>query len=186
MLAPGNYKLTADLSNPRPDRRKTTDWTARPTWKAGLEFLAVDQGEEGRRYTVILLVGNRWTHQRIGPVNEEQYAALASSLVPTAESHAAMFTTLGVDDYFAKWLVESGRVDTGLFRKLWGEYLEEGDTAANVAVVQSDVHLVEARVDTSQVPGCAPGEKGGRGDDEFPRTAYDGPHGRSCYCPECK
>jgi hypothetical protein len=76
-----------------------------------------------------------------------------------------MFTTLGVDDYFAKWLVESGRVDTGLFRKLWEEYLEEGDTAANVAVVQSDVHLVEARVDTSQVPGCAPGEKGGRGDD---------------------
>lgn len=25
-----------------------------------------------------------------------------------------------------------------------------------------------------------------RGDDEFPRTAYYGPHERSCYCPECK
>ncbi len=188
MLAPGNYKLTADLSNPRPDRRKTTDWTAVPTWKAGMEFLVVDIGREGCLCTVIKLVGNRWTYQMIGPTNEEQNAALERALAPTTESHAAMFTAMGVDDYFAKWLVESGRLDRELFRKLWGEYLKDGDTTVGAGVVQSDARLVEATVDTSQAPGCPPGEKpsvyqiamAGQG------AAYDGPHGQSCCCPKCK
>jgi hypothetical protein len=58
--------------------------------------------------------------------------------------------------------------------------------AAQPLVVTSlleDLDAAEEKLRASHAPG---GEKGGRGDDEFPRTAYDGPHGRSCYCPECK
>ncbi len=64
------------------------------------------------------------------PHDEEQYAALEAALVRIDESAGVMFHVIGVgvDEHFARWLVRSGRVDAGLFRRLWEAYSNDGDT----------------------------------------------------------
>lgn len=128
MLKSGTYKLNQDLANPSPDRRHKHDWREFEFWREGWEFLVEDQESDGRGYTRIMLVGHRWTHQAIGPGHKDKYAALEAALVPCAPSTEAMFTALGVRDHFARFLVESGRLDEDTFRKLWAE-CQEGTVA---------------------------------------------------------
>lgn len=125
MLKPGTYKLTRDLLNPSADRRHKRDWREFEFWREGWEFLVQDRESGGHPYTQIVLVGHRWTHQAIGPGHKEKYAALEAALVPCAESNEAMFTALGVDDHFARFLVRSGKLDEDAFRKLWAEYQDD-------------------------------------------------------------
>lgn len=146
MLKPGTYKLAADLVNPCPDRRVKRDWRSFPVWGKDCEFLVTEERRDhmldtlflaglpedtrkklidASRYSVIQLVGNRWSHEKIGPGNDEQYAALEAALVPVEESVEAMFTRLGVNDYFAKYMVRSGRMTPREFEELWYKYLHE-------------------------------------------------------------
>jgi len=148
MLKPGTYKLTHDVTNPKPDRRKTSDWRAKPTWRAGSEFIVTERrydlddaldglSDEERTEieakmvtTEINLVGNRWSHMNVRENSEpEQHAALAAALEAIPETHEAMFTRLSVpSEYFARWLVESGRLTPAAFEKLWEIYQEREDT----------------------------------------------------------
>lgn len=143
MLKPGTYKLLHDVVNPAPDRRHTRDWRRVPTWKEGTEFLVVEHRDRGGLdedflktlseeaqaklraatvYTVIQLVGYRWSHHAIGPGHDEQYRALEEALAPVEESHEAFFTRLGVQDGFACWLVTSGKMTREQFEALHAEY----------------------------------------------------------------
>ena len=145
MLKPGTYRLPGDIPNPRPDRRLKRDWRAFPVWEAGWEFLVESygvarnapdpDGPAASTYTVIRLVGHRWSHENLGPGNEEQYAALTAALVPCPESLKAMFTRLDVNDYFAKWFVESGKVSREEFEKLWYEYEHQDDDHPSVRAI---------------------------------------------------
>jgi len=157
-LKAGTYKLSRDVENPHPDRRKTRDWRAIPLWKAGTEFLVQTYGRETNSlidsvkseltpeqierierkvsYSVIQLVGHRWSHEYIGPGNVEQYTALGAALEPIPESHEAMFTRLGVRDYFARWLVESGRLTPQAFETLHEAYEAAGEVPASAPVPQ--------------------------------------------------
>lgn len=42
-LKPGYYRLTCDVTNPHPDRRKTREITAAPVWKKGTRFAVREQ-----------------------------------------------------------------------------------------------------------------------------------------------
>jgi hypothetical protein len=168
MLKPGTYKLVRDVANPQPDRRKTRDWRAFPTWKADTEFLVVafyrdtnrmldsvkaaltpeqiERIEARAAYSVIQLVGHRWSFESIGPGNEEQYAALMAALEPVPESHEAMFTRLDVRDYFAKWLVESGRLTPQAFETLHKAYEDSGEVLSTDPVPQG-TRLTSSEID---------------------------------------
>lgn len=154
MLKPGTYKLTRDVTNPKPDRRKTSDWRAKPMWPEGTQFIVKERrydledaglsaedrakiSDEERAVietkmitTEIHLVGSRWSHMNVRENAEaEQHAAISAALEAIEESHAAMFTRLGVpSEYFTRWLVESGRLTPSAFEKLWEVYQERENT----------------------------------------------------------
>ena len=128
MLKPGTYRLARDVTNPSPDRRRTRDWRASPVWEKGEEFLVqahsttlTSERVGSIDYSTIVLVGDGRARE-IGPGHSDQYQALESALVPVEESQEAMFTALGVRDMFARWLVESGKIQRDVFRALWEEY----------------------------------------------------------------
>jgi hypothetical protein len=58
-LKPGLYRLTADVKNPHPDRRKTHDWRAEVKWPAGLIFMVRNDVYGLRLYT------GRYSHMDI-------------------------------------------------------------------------------------------------------------------------
>lgn len=145
IIKPGAYKLVADLTNPEPDRRVTRDWRKFPVWKAGTEFLVIEQDrrdlmdeeylaslpEESRtrirnaaRYSVIQLVGDQWpTIHQIGPGHVEQYATLGAHLVKVEESLEAFLSRLGAHaNHFAGWLLETNKVSRELFESWWNAY----------------------------------------------------------------
>lgn len=146
MIKPGSYRLSRDVQNPTPDRRHKDDWSKWPMWKAGTEFLAIEQSrdlpiddpdlsEEQRaklravdRYVTLRMVGPRFAslYER-GPGHEEQYRALVDALEPSVESFDAMFERLHArSEHFARWLLESGRLDRETFERLWSAYEEDG------------------------------------------------------------
>jgi hypothetical protein len=133
MLKPGTYKLSRDVANPTPDRRKKRDWRSSPSWTEGTELLvqvANDRATEDC-YTLITLVGERRTYMAIGPGHLDQFIALESALVQCEESDDAMLTALGVSDNFAQWLAKSGKIDRDVFRALWAEYQDIDDEEAD-------------------------------------------------------
>lgn len=149
-LKPGTYTLTRDVRNPRPDRRHKDDWSKWPIWEAGTEFLVSkrsrglpvddpDIATETREilrardaYYTIRMVGVRFSVlYEVGPGNAEQYAALVEALEPCGESVDALFERLDArTDYFARWLVESGRLDRETFERVWAAYQEDGGRTA--------------------------------------------------------
>lgn len=133
MLKPGTYKLTADVENPKPDRRVKEDWRAHVTWKAGDEFIVQPvtfkerDDKPASTWVRIVKVGHRWTHHALTANDEPQFQALTKALVSCEMSNAAFFTEHDVHDYFARWLIESGRTSRELFLKLWGEHQDDGE-----------------------------------------------------------
>jgi hypothetical protein len=95
------------------------------------------------------------------PHDKEQYAALAAALIAVPESNEAMFTALGVDEYFAKWLVESGCVDVATFRELWTEYSEDERRPMKLGPMPSLIKLV-----TASAPRQSSDSEGVGSDDE--------------------
>lgn len=152
IIPPGAYRLARDVKNPRPDRRKTRDWRASPTWKEGTEFVVREQrrehvGEdilaqlpEDKRarimatllYTVIEATDQSHPSlHRIGPGADEQYAALAAALVPTEESLAQFMTRIDLDSGFVQWLVERGAISRRDVEMWWQRY-QYGDDVDEV------------------------------------------------------
>jgi len=150
-IPPGAYELDRDVPNPRSDGRFTRDWRKSYVWKKGTRFvvrechrdgaaaiarlggLTPDQIERIRAadvYTVVKLAGDRWaTNHRVGPGDQEQYAALAAALVPSEESLSQFMTRIGCESGFVEWLVEHGHVLRGDIELWWHRYQygEEGD-----------------------------------------------------------
>lgn len=145
MLAPGTYRLAADLVNPKADRRQRYDWRAKAVFTAGTEFVVVADtvgetaGVDPSGWTVIRMVGARYTYQAAlssGPF-AELYAALEGALQPVAESVAACLFRLEVNDHFAAWLLDSGVVTRELFERLWLLYCEDStDSATAIRLVE--------------------------------------------------
>ncbi len=126
MLAPGTYRLAADLANPQADRRERYDWRKKAVFTAGTEFIAVAITERWSDSDIIVVrvVGARHVHQdvRSWGTHAELYAALEGALQPVAESVAACLSRLEVRDHFAAWLLDSGAVTRELFERLWQAY----------------------------------------------------------------
>ena len=134
MLKPGMYKLSRDVVNPSPDRRKKRDWRSLPSWTEGTEFLVREQNCDGISlgYTTICLVGDRSAYSAIGPGNADRYHALESAMIQCEESDDAMLTEMGVYDNFAQWLAKSGKIERAVFRALWADYCDEDDRADRI------------------------------------------------------
>ncbi len=141
MLAPGTYRLAAELANPQADRRERYDWRKKAAFPAGTEFVVVaDKIDDdvaqilasGSRITlptIVRMVGARYTYQEVhsrGPC-AALYTALEGALQPVAESVAAFLNRLEVRDHFAKWLIGSGTVTRELFDRLWQAYTDHVD-----------------------------------------------------------
>ncbi len=133
MLAPGPYRLPADLANPQADRRERYDWRKKAVFTAGTEFIVVadeldpDDAKaiaSGTRITSVRMVGSRYTYQDVHCYGlcAELYTALEGALQPVAESVAACLSRLEVRDHFAAWLLDSGAVTRELFERLWQAY----------------------------------------------------------------
>jgi hypothetical protein len=90
---------------------------------AGLEPDVVAALRAKDRYTVIELAGDRWpTNHRIGPGDDEQYAALAGALVACDESLSQFMTRIDCQNGFSEWLVETGRITRADLEKWWHSY----------------------------------------------------------------
>lgn len=162
-IPPGPYRLGSDVQNPRADRRHTRDWRKAPWWKKGTQFVVKEQrrGAFSReyldslpaevadrlraddRYTVIELAGDRWpTSHRIGPGDEDQYAALAAALVPNKEETLDQFMTrIDCQNGFVEWLVEHGMVQRADLERWWHRYqYGEESEVEPPAVVDLPVH----------------------------------------------
>jgi len=152
MLAPGTYRLAADLANPQSDRRERYDWRKKAVFTAGTEFVVVADtvdretidrwsasGIDTSTWTVIRMVGSKHTYQDVHQhgVCAELYAALEGALQPVAESVAACLSRLEVRDHFAEWLLDSGAVTRELFERLWQAYSDRTEDQA------SAIRLVE-------------------------------------------
>lgn len=48
-VSTGFYKLTADVTNPKPDRRKKRRWDAKPVWPAGTVVFVTDRTDRDFR-----------------------------------------------------------------------------------------------------------------------------------------
>jgi len=170
VIKPGTYMLARDVKNPSPDRRFTRDPRCKPVWLTGTEFLVIERQRvlaeelaadltedqrqrvlEASRYTVLQFVGDGYpTVHEIGPGNNQgRFDAIVAALVPVVESTRALFTRLGVstNNYFARWLVESGRLTPKLFEQLWLEYEGDGDLPGSDPTPRATYTLetVEAR-----------------------------------------
>lgn len=165
-IPPGAYKLDRDVQNPRPDRRRTRDWRKMPVWDKGTQFVVKEQRRMGDRhlaeiaaglapevvaklraddrYTVVELVGDHHPIlHRIGPGDEEQYAALAAALVPTEESLGQFMTRIDCQNRFVEWLVEKGAVGRADLERWWHRYQYGEDDGADVeppAIITLPVH----------------------------------------------
>ncbi len=155
MLAPGTYRLAADLANPQADRRERYDWRKKAVLTAGTEFVVVADivdretserwsasGIDTSTWTVIRMVGLRskstyWQEVHPHGVCAKLYAALEGALQPVAESVDACLSRLEVRDHFAAWLLDSGAVTRDLFERLWQAYTDSTDGQA------SPIRLVE-------------------------------------------
>jgi len=164
-IPPGTYKLDRDVQNPRPDRRCTRDWRKMPVWNRGVRFVVKEQRRMGDRhlaeataglepdvvaalrakdrYTVIELAGDRWpTNHRIGPGDDEQYAALAAALVSTEESISQFMTRIDCESGFVEWLVENDKITRADLETWWHSY-QYGDDESVVeppVVITLPVH----------------------------------------------
>lgn len=89
-----------------------------------------------KEFTSIRPVNARWSHMTI-TCGFQLYKLLEAALERISESNASMFARLDVssNQYFAKWLVDSGRLDCELFEKLWGEYLKSEEIAETSEIV---------------------------------------------------
>jgi len=164
-IPPGTYKLARDVQNPTPDRRHTRDWRKMPVWNQGSRFVVKEQRRMGDkhlaevtagldpdvvaelrakdRYTVVELAGSRWPgSHRIGPGDEEQYAALAAALTPCEESLSQFMTRIDCESGFVEWLVENDKITRADLEKWWHSY-QYGDDESDVeppAVITLPVH----------------------------------------------
>jgi hypothetical protein len=144
MLAPGTYRLNADLANPQADRRERYDWRKKAVFTAGTEFVVVvdeidaddakilASGSGITLPTSVRMVGARFTYQAVHCYGlcARLYAALEGALQPVAESVAAFASRLEVRDHFATWLLYSGVVTRELFERLWLLYSEDSTDSA--------------------------------------------------------
>lgn len=147
MLKPGTYRLTKDIPNPEGDRRHKYDWRQFPILKEGTEFIAEDErrlmdeemSSKIQEWISLRPVKARWSHMTI-TCGFQLYKLLEDALERISESNASMFARLDVSSsqYFAKWLVDSGRLDRELFEKLWREYLksEEISEISEIVLVE--------------------------------------------------
>jgi hypothetical protein len=100
MLDKGIYRLTEDVTNPHPDRRKRYDWRAMETWRAGQEFEVIETRVNAE--TIALAIGPRqaqWTHYFYQ--HEWQFFLLAEKLERVTDVGAeldAYFTECGAYD----------------------------------------------------------------------------------------
>lgn len=117
MLNPGTYKLTSDVTNPKADKRKKGDWTARPKFEAGEIIVVI--GSRGDRAATIKCVGENH-HDRFSTL-DERATALEPHLQPIEETIGAMFLRLDVYSWhlpqFLRYLIESGAMTKADFEK---------------------------------------------------------------------
>ena len=177
----GTYKLSRDVQNPKPDRRCTRDWRKMPVWDKGSRFVVKEQRRMGDkhlaevtagldpdvvaelrakdRYTVVELAGSRWPgSHRIGPGDEEQYAALAAALTPCEESLSQFMTRIDCESGFVEWLVEKGAITRPDLERWWHryQYVEDESDVEPPTVVTLSVHgEVLASTSIPIAPFCA-------------------------------
>lgn len=180
----GTYKLSRDVQNPKADRRHTRDWRKVPIWNRGSRFVVKEQRRMGDkhlaevtvgldhevvaelrakdRYTVVELAGSRWPgSHRIGPGDEEQYAALASALVPCEESLSQFMTRIDIESGFVEWLLEHKHVTRADVEKWWHSYQygDEDEAVEPPAVITLPVHDDEVAADPRVAPESRAGVK---------------------------
>lgn len=144
-IPPGAYKLARDVQNPSPDRRYSRDWRKMPVWDKGTQFVVREQRRMGDRhlaevtaglepdvvaellardrYTVVELAGDHHASlHRIGPGDDEQYAALAGALVAVEETLAQFMTRIDCESGFTEWLLENGKISRADLERWWHSY----------------------------------------------------------------
>ena len=93
-LQQGCYVLTEDVTNPRPDRRATRDWTNAETWKKGMRLFVRESEEHdilgtGRTFTFFQIEGidERWQHMNIrkGQHDADRWNAITAKMKAVPE-----------------------------------------------------------------------------------------------------
>lgn len=179
-IPPGAYWLDRDVQNPRPDRRHTRDWRKMPWWTKGTQFVVKEQRRLGDRqlaevtvgldpavvaelrtrdrYTMVELAGDSHAVlHRVGPGDEEQYAALAAALVPTEESLSQFMTRIDCENGFVEWLVETGAIQRADLERWWHRYqYGDDEPAAEPPSVVTLLVCDEAiELKPCEFPGCS-------------------------------
>jgi len=86
-LKPGYYQLSCDVKNPHPDKRKTREITAAPTWKKGTR-VAIRQGmslirDNEKPYLECEFTDVRYPSLTARPEWNDLFKAIAPALEPT-------------------------------------------------------------------------------------------------------
>lgn len=126
MLKPGTYKLTQDVVNPRPDKRKRNDWTAAPFFEAGSTIVVLDD-RRGDGFFEVKCTGH--SHHDYFATTDERAAAMEPFLEPIPETIGAMFVRLGLYSWnlasFLRYLIEKGVFTPAEFEKHLDEWLNQ-------------------------------------------------------------
>lgn len=89
-MKPGQYVLSTNVMNPKPDRRSRYDWRLLEWWPKGMEF-TIDEDRGLNRMTRIRQTWGRYDSQCLyieSPENRTQVDALLDKLVPAERSGA--------------------------------------------------------------------------------------------------
>lgn len=104
-LKPGCYVLDADVTNPRPDKRVSRNWTCAPVWKKGMRLYvrAFKDTIEGHGSVTILSiegVDERWTHMNVQRFQNDgdRWNALAAHMTPVPENLDYLLHRCDVDN----------------------------------------------------------------------------------------
>lgn len=132
MTKPGTYRLTRDVSNPKPDRRAKRDWTKQVCWLAGTELLVVDvstpDDDAGPRYQ-LRCVGEPVIYQL--HAWNSAFALLLNASEPVEENLDSMCSRLHVAPalkYFLGYMVGSGQWTLADCEKHYEAYLNHEGT----------------------------------------------------------
>lgn len=147
-LAAGCYVLEDDVTNPRPDKRVTRNWTCSPVWKKGtrLYVRATHRYSDNENVVsrAIECIDERWTHMNVhrGWSDGDRWNALAARMLPVPEDLDFLLHRRDIGGYsrteVLRVLVDQGRITLADIEAAHKTAMRESDEAPVKAAVEDN------------------------------------------------
>jgi hypothetical protein len=146
-LAAGCYVLDDDVTNPRPDKRVTRNWTCSPVWKKGTRLYVRSNRYPDNENVVsraIECIDERWTHMNVhrGWSDADRWNALAAHMRPVLEDLDFLLHRRDIGGYsraeVLRVLLEWRRITLADIEAAYETAMRESDEAPTKAAVEDN------------------------------------------------